>query len=70
MKTLIKNARVILPEKVLENGWLTAMDGRICDFGTGAAPEGCFDSVTDAQGNFLSPGFVDTHVHGGGGGHF
>lgn len=67
MKTLIKNANIILPDEVMENAWLTAVDGLIYDFGYGEAPEGTFDSVTDGEGLFLSPGFVDTHVHGGNG---
>ncbi|MDD4012488.1 MAG: amidohydrolase family protein [Sphaerochaetaceae bacterium] len=64
MKTLIKNADLILPDKIMEDGWLASVDGVIDDFGSGTLPGGEFDQVVDAKGEYLSPGFVDTHVHG------
>ena len=67
MKTLIKNACLILPDRLIEDAWLAACDGIIDDFGTEACPQAGFDSVIDGEGEYLSPGFVDTHVHGGGG---
>jgi len=67
MKTLIHNVTLVLPDSLIENGWLTAVDGKIEDFGSGEAPVGSFDTVVDGEGNYLSPGFVDTHVHGAGG---
>ncbi len=70
MKTLIKNIRLVLPDSLLENGWLVAVDGVIDDFGSGDLPVGDFDTIVDGKGDYLSPGFVDTHVHGGGGCNF
>ena len=32
--------------------------------------ENCEVEVINGEGNYLCPGFVDTHVHGGGGGDF
>ena len=52
----------------IANGWLLTRDGVIAAFGADE-PAG---TVTDAQiidlrGGRLLPGFIDTHVHGGGG---
>lgn len=63
MKKLIKNVQLILPYKILEQAWLVIRDDTIYDFGTGC-PGGQFDQVIDGGGCYLSPGFVDMHVHG------
>lgn len=64
------NARLILPDRIIEDGGLHVRDGRI----TAAGPDARmppFDGETiDVQGNYLAPGFVDLHVHGGGGADF
>ena len=71
MKTLITNADIILSHTVLSEGYLVFEDDIISDFGSMAEmPRDSFDCVIDAEGRYLSPGFVDIHVHGGGGGDF
>lgn len=67
MKTLIKNVCLILPDRLIEDAWLVSCDGIIDDFGVGAYPKADFDSITDGGGEYLAPGFVETHVHGGNG---
>ena len=70
MSTLFINARVILQERILENGAVRIADGIIKDVYEGdyiCKPE---DEIVDAHGLYLSPGFIDVHVHGGGGGDF
>jgi N-acetylglucosamine-6-phosphate deacetylase len=67
MKTLIKNICLILPDRLIEDAWLISCDGIIDDFGNNAFPKSKFESVIDGKGQYLSPGFVDTHVHGGNG---
>ncbi|MDT4974445.1 MAG: N-acetylglucosamine-6-phosphate deacetylase, partial [Pseudonocardiales bacterium] len=62
--TVLTNARVVTPRGVLEPGWVSVAGGRIADIGTGAAPAGAHD---DLGGAWLLPGFIDLHVHGGGG---
>lgn len=60
--TIIKNARIIRDGKITdgaiayENGILTALP---------ASFDGC--EVIDANGAYLSAGFIDLHTHGGGG---
>ena len=51
MKTLFKNAKLILPERI-EEGWLLAEDGLILDIGAGACPAA--DAVIDC-GGVISP---------------
>ena len=62
---LIKNGNVIADGKI-ENKTILIKDGYICDTDfKGAVPENC--DVIDAFGKYVSPGFVDIHLHGGGG---
>src|SRR5205823_3463637 len=59
------NGTLILPDRLLD-GFVLVRDGRIIDVGPGRGPE-CSGEVIDLAGNYLSPGFVDLHVHGGAG---
>lgn len=56
--------RLVTGRDVLRDGWLHVHDGRIAAIGTGPAP------APTAHAAVLVPGFVDMHVHGGGGGGF
>ncbi|MEP7019929.1 MAG: N-acetylglucosamine-6-phosphate deacetylase [Pseudonocardiales bacterium] len=62
---LLTNARVVTPDGVLDDGWVSIADGRIRDVGAGPSPAG-HDCVV-LGGAWLLPGFIDLHVHGGGG---
>ena len=68
MSTVFTNATLVLPDRLLENGWLLVCGGKIQRFGTGEAPAA--EESFDCSGKYLSPGFIDVHVHGGGGGSF
>ena len=66
MKTLlIKNANVVLPDRV-EHTSVLIENGKISKIGY----DGNADEIIDAQNNYLLAGFVDLHVHGGGGADF
>jgi N-acetylglucosamine-6-phosphate deacetylase len=67
MRLTIANARIIGADDVLAPGWLSVVDGRIDRLGGGEPPA---PADLDARGNWLAPGFVDMHVHGGGGASF
>lgn len=60
---------LLLPDRILPGGTVRVNDGRIADVGT-AATAGPEDIVVDAGDGFISPGFVDLHVHGGDGADF
>ncbi len=67
---VIENATAILPDGLLPKARLVITEGRIAELGRAGKrpPRGA--QVLDARGGWLSPGFVDVHVHGGGGADF
>jgi N-acetylglucosamine-6-phosphate deacetylase len=62
-RTVLTGARVVLPTGVAENGQVVVEDGRIAAGGPSGAP----GPAIDLAGHWVVPGFVDIHVHGGGG---
>ncbi len=63
--TLLENVRVVLENSIQDADVLVA-DGKIQTIGKDLkAPEGA--EVIDGKGRYLAPGFMDLHVHGGGG---
>ena len=65
-KLKISNARVITPFRILENATILVEHGKISHITQDSAD--FEDAVAiDAGGNYVSPGFIDIHVHGGGG---
>lgn len=70
MKTIYKNAKLVMPYRIIE-GWLETENGVITELGAGApsayTPTQKGDSVIDLKGNYLAPGFIEMHTHGGAG---
>lgn len=64
---LINNARAVLPSGVTPPVCILVKDGKIAEIGENIFFDG---SVLDAEGGYLFPGFVDVHIHGGGGADF
>jgi len=65
---VFKNARIITPMRVIDNGVLIVSDGKVSNVGSEdkiKIPENA--KVIDAAGKYLAPGFIDIHLHGGGG---
>lgn len=69
---IFTNAKVIQPDSVLEECQVSVRGGVIESVGTDLAHKegGEGTQVIDCKGNYLSPGFIDTHCHGGGGADF
>ncbi len=65
--TVLRGARVVVPDGVLDPGWVQVEGERIVAVGPGRPPADA-GPVTDLGGAWLLPGFVDLHVHGGDGG--
>ena len=42
MRILIRNVNIILPDRIMRDGWLVTQDELIDDFGTGTLPKGEF----------------------------
>jgi len=66
MTKLYTNGKLVLEDGIAENGAVLVRDGIIEAIFTDAADVSA-DDVIDAAGRYISPGFIDTHVHGGGG---
>lgn len=62
--SLIAGAAMVMPDGVVEDGWLDVEHGRIAATGTGEPPR---EPDHRFDGHWLVPGFVDMHSHGGGG---
>lgn len=62
---LLVGARVVTPHDVVSDGWVHVADGRIRQVGRDARPHGI--PQVDLDGAWLLPGFIDLHMHGGGG---
>ncbi|MEV6547593.1 N-acetylglucosamine-6-phosphate deacetylase [Streptomyces sp. NPDC051597] len=61
---VLSGARVVLPTGVVENGRVIVEGARIAGSAPGSAER------VDLSGHWVVPGFVDMHVHGGGGASF
>jgi N-acetylglucosamine-6-phosphate deacetylase len=61
---LLAGGRIVTPGGVLSPGWIRLAGPLIGAVGSGDAPE---QSAVDLRGQWVLPGFVDMHVHGGGG---
>ena len=64
MKTAIINGKIITPHRILDQASLVMEDGVIAGIVRGRKPEA--DCCIDAEGAYVSPGFIDIHTHGGG----
>lgn len=69
--TVFTNGTVILPDRLIESGVVICRGGRIEHAGLLTRKTFLKDAeVIDARGGFISPGFIDLHVHGGAGADF
>jgi alpha-D-ribose 1-methylphosphonate 5-triphosphate diphosphatase len=55
---VLSNARLVLANTVVENGWLTCADGVIAEIGEGEPPK----PGLDLNGCLLTPGLVELHT--------
>ncbi|MFH9247100.1 N-acetylglucosamine-6-phosphate deacetylase [Streptomyces lydicus] len=72
-RTVLAGARIARPSGVVGSGRITVEGGRIAGVHSrDVDPAGGGDAagVVDLTGHLIVPGFVDMHVHGGGGGSF
>lgn len=63
------NGTVILPDRLVPDGAVICQGGKIMKVGR-RFPRQQADEWVDARGGYISPGFVDIHVHGGDGADF
>lgn len=69
---IFTNARIVLPDTILDDHYLSVKNGVIESIGKGTPDREQLNSCTtvDCDGQYLSPGFIDIHCHGGGGADF
>lgn len=60
---LIKNCKIVYLDKI-EEGSLLIKDGKIAEINPKFYED---DDVIDCKGLYISPGFIDVHIHGAGG---
>ena len=61
--THIKNGNVIATDHIIRSASVTLADGKIASVGANIRPAKSSNTI-DAKGLFVSPGFIDTHIHG------
>jgi N-acetylglucosamine-6-phosphate deacetylase len=61
----LSECRVVTPRATLDPGWLTVENGLIVAVGRGEPPAGV--RAIALPGGSVLPGFIDLHMHGGGG---
>lgn len=66
-KIKIKNGRIIVNSDIVTGRTLVLTDGKVSAISENEEPDDEYDEVIDAKGMYISPGFIDIHVHGGGG---
>ncbi|GLV53594.1 amidohydrolase [Dictyobacter sp. S3.2.2.5] len=65
MQTLIQHATLVLPDRLIEDGWLLVEDEAILDYGDAATcPTGSSIHTIHAKAGFLLPGLIDLHCDG------
>jgi N-acetylglucosamine-6-phosphate deacetylase len=62
----IVNGNIITPYRIIPNGTVLIEDGKIVEVLDKNTTIEDYSKI-DAKGNFISPGFIDIHTHGGGG---
>ena len=65
-KLKIYNGNVITPNRIIPNGTVVITGDRITEVAEGNIEVPGATEI-NAQGKYISPGFIDIHVHGGGG---
>ncbi len=61
MKKCFYNAVLVLPDRLLSNGWLLVENEKIARYGSGEPVQA--EEMIDCLGPYLFPGFLAVHCH-------
>ena len=62
--TLLRNARIVLPDRIMESADLLIGDNLIASVSATSTDSLVSHSSIDLSGLTLFPGFIDIHIHG------
>jgi N-acetylglucosamine-6-phosphate deacetylase len=65
-RILLYGGRLVLPDRLVEPGWVVIQDGAILDV-SAAERLPSADECWDVQGGYVGPGLIDLHIHGSAG---
>ncbi|AHM63021.1 N-acetylglucosamine 6-phosphate deacetylase [Flammeovirgaceae bacterium 311] len=65
-KLKIFNGNILTPYRLIRQGTVVVSGGKIVEVSAGNIDVPDAEEI-DAKGNYIAPGFIDMHVHGGGG---
>ena len=65
----IVNGKIITPYRIIPSGCVCIENDKIVELSEADLPFADAETI-DAQGNYISPGFIDIHTHGAGGSDF
>lgn len=69
-RLLFSNVTATLPDRLIEDAWVLCENGKIVSISKRKPKVSAQTQVVDGRGGYLSPGFIDIHVHGGDGADF
>ncbi|HEX7377375.1 MAG TPA: N-acetylglucosamine-6-phosphate deacetylase [Pirellulales bacterium] len=69
-RQVVFRGNLVLTDRVLQGGEIVVRDGRICAIHEQPKSTVAGAHVIDAGNGFVTPGFIDLHVHGGNGADF
>jgi len=58
---ILKNAKIVLEDKIIDNGWLEIEGDKIISINEGTTDK----EGKDLKNKIIMPGFIECHVHGG-----
>ena len=64
---LLVGATAVIDDEVVRDAWVAISAGQISAVGSGREPRPAAGVHRDLRGATVLPGFIDLHVHGGGG---
>ncbi|MFR8069595.1 MAG: N-acetylglucosamine-6-phosphate deacetylase [Clostridium sp.] len=70
MSSVLFRGGKIITATGISDGEVLTKDGVICEVSLGGKVSGEAEQVTNLEGKYLSPGFIDIHTHGAGGADF